>query len=519
MRKLALVFLALFVFPAFLAAQYPNVVIGTQNLPNEPTICISPKDPAVMAAGANIDNYYFSTDGGHTWSSGVLTSSLGVWGDPVIVADTAGHFYFFHLSVPTWNQWLDRIVCQKSQDGGQTWSDGNWMGLNGSKDQDKEWAAVDPVSNTIHVCWTEFDKYGSAEPGDSTRILYSRSIDAGASWSEAVRINNRGGDCLDQDNTVEGAVPAVGPGGEVYVAWAGPDGLLFTKSADGGLTWPSANKLIGAIPGGWDYGVPGINRANGLPVTCCDLGNGPFRGSIYVNWTDQRNGEDDTDVWFTRSTDGGETWTSPLRVNDDPPGRHQFFSWMTVDPSDGTIYLVFYDRRNHTGNLTDVFMAVSHDGGSTFTNFRVSESPFDPDQAVFFGDYTHIAAQNGVVRPVWTRLENGQLSIVTALVDSIYTGIRPEKVTSPPFSLEQNFPNPVQEQTHIAYRMHQAGRVSLRVCDAWGDPVAILVKGTERTPGKHVEHFNPRQYGLEPGFYFYELVAGDAVLRRKMIVR
>ena len=63
------------------------------------------------------------------------------------------------------------------------------------------------------------------------------------------------------------------------------------------------------FPGGWDYDIPGINRCNGLPITVCDLSGGSNHGTIYINWTDQRNGTDDTDVWLAKSTDGGDTWT------------------------------------------------------------------------------------------------------------------------------------------------------------------------------------------------------------------
>lgn len=65
-------------------------------------------------------------------------------------------------------------------------------------------------------------------------------------------------------------------------------------------------------------------------------------------------------------------------MNDDQPGKHQFFTWMTIDQSTGYLNFVFYDRRNHSNNATDVYMAVLYDGGETFTNFKVSESPFTP---------------------------------------------------------------------------------------------------------------------------------------------
>ena len=171
-----------------------------------------------------------------------------------------------------------------------------------------------------------------------------------------------------------------------------------------------------AIPGGWDIDIPGIGRANGMPVTRVDLSEGPNKGSIYINWCDQRFGKEDTDVWIIRSKDQGSTWSEPIRVNDDVPGKHQFFTWMDVDPVTGYIYIVFYDRRNHKGNETDVYMAVSKDGGARFENMEISRYAFTPSERVFFGDYNNISAYDGIVRPIWTHYENGKLSIRTALV-------------------------------------------------------------------------------------------------------
>jgi hypothetical protein len=320
------------------------------------------------------------------------------------------------------------------------------------------------------------------------------------------------------DNTVEGAVPAVGPNGEIYVSWAGPLGLVFTKSTDGGLSWPGGNLVVGDIPGGWDFGVPGIYRANGLPVTCCDLSNGPYRGTIYINWSDQRNGEDDTDVWIIKSTNGGNTWSAPKRVNNDPAGRQQFFTWMTIDQVTGYIYTVFYDRRNYSDNLTDVYMAVSKDGGDTFINVRVSETPFNPNPAIFFGDYTNIAAHNNIVRPIWTRLDGGSLSVLTALADSIFVGINPKRESPPFMSLDQNYPNPVKDKTVIAFKVHAPTLVSLKIFDIWGHEVATLVSDQVLSAGKYIKQFNRKDYSLQPGLYFYSLVSREVILKRKMVI-
>ena len=287
--------------------------------------------------------------------------------------------------------------------------------------QDKAWMAVDhtqsPYRGTLYVTWTEFDDYGTSNPSDSSRIRFSKSTDQGITWSNAITISDRSGDCIDSDNTDEGAVPTVGPNGEIYVSWAGPLGLMFDKSTDGGQTW-GTDIFVSSIPGGWDFDVSGIYRANGLPITMCDISNSAYNGYIYIVWSDQRNGATDTDIFMSRSTNGGTTWTAPIKVNDDNTTRHQFFVWSTIDLSTGNLWFVFYDRRNTTGAATDVFVAKSTDGGNTFENFKVSESSFTPTSGVFFGDYTNIAAWDGKIYPFWMRLQGSLSVLITVIQDS-----------------------------------------------------------------------------------------------------
>lgn len=498
--------------------QYPNILIGDTTMPEETTIVINPKNTDQLVVGANITEYYSSSDNGLTWQGGSLSSSYGVYGDPCVQVDTAGNYYYFHLSNPSFGSWIDRIVCQKSTDGGLTWSNGTFTGLNGTKAQDKPWAAIDRLTNNIYVIWTQFDVYGTSDPADSSIILFSKSTDGGLTWSQPKRINRVAGNCLDNSNTVEGAVPAIGPNGEIYVSWAGPAGLVFNRSLDQGQTWMDTNIFVSDIPGGWNFNIPGIYRCNGLPVTCCDLSQGPYYGNIYINWSDQRNGSTDTDIWFIKSTDGGITWSARKRVNNDPPGKQQFFTWMTVDQRTGYIYFVFYDRRAYSDVETDVYMAVSKDGGNTFQNFKISESPFSPVSTVFFGDYTNVTAYNNIIRPVWTRLENGQLSIWTAIVDSLFTGTGQKPESYLASSLDQNYPNPGKSYTYIAYKIHRPAMVTLEVFDLFGRKIATLVDHKLTNPGHYVEYLDITRYGLDPGLYYYSLHDNEHSIWRKMTV-
>lgn len=516
-----------------LYAQYTNVTISSSNSPNEPSICINPKNTNLIVAGANISAYYYSTNEGLNWVTGnLVSSSWGVWGDPVIVCDTNNAFYFFHLAENPGLPWpaIDRMVCQKSTNNGMTWNNpGSYTYYIPGKLQDKEGVAIDPQNNYIYVTWTQFDKYNNPLPTDSSNILFSKSTDGGNTWvnfgsATAKRLDKLGGDCWDEDNTVEGAVPCVGPNGQVYVAWNGPKvrnsqyGIFFNKSTDGGITWLPEPQYICDQPGGWDYVISGIFRCNGLLATACDLSNGPYRGNLYINWTDSV-GPNNHDVKLIKSTNGGANWSTIKKVNTDLTNKEQFLSWMTVDQTTGYIWFVFYDRRDDLGNnnSTEVYLAKSTDGGETFTNFKVSSSPFVPVSSVFFGDYTCISAVNNHIRPIWCRLQGASQSIVTAIVD-ITTGENNISANLPDnYKLGQNYPNPFNPTTTINYSLKENTFVSLKVFNLVGQEIATLAN-TDKQAGNYSVTFDLTEYGLSSGVYFYKLVAGDFSETKKMIV-
>ena len=398
----------------FKNVQLPKPVLATYPFSQvEPSIAIHPNRKRKMVAGSVMNDYYYSKNGGKSWKAKSLMSpSYGVGGDPVLHIDKNGKVHYFHLSNPPGGQWLDRIVCQSSNTIQGNFNDGTFPAPNTPKVQDKHWVAEHPTKNELYLTWTQFDAYDSSNPKDSSHIVFSKSSDGGESWSDPKRISIRGGDCLDGDNTVEGAVPTVDNDGNLYVIWTGPHGLVMNKSEDGGETWLNKEIEIANQPEGWAIDIPGINRCNGLPILTCSRKT----NTLFINWSDQRNGLDNTDIFMSKSTDGGFTWTAPKRVNQDSTKTHQFFTWMTIDQSSGYIYFVYFDRSNYEDNQTDVVLAVSKDEGETFTSYTISESPFVPSEAIFFGDYNNIAAVKGVVRPIWPRMDNGQITLWTALI-------------------------------------------------------------------------------------------------------
>lgn len=514
-------------FP-FRAYSQANILIDSTNAPEETSIAFSAVNPANMVAGANIILNYYSHDTGRTWKGGMMKSPYGVWGDPIVISDTAGNFYFFHLSTPSNGHWLDRMVCQKSNDGGKSWSSGTYTGLNGEKNQDKPGIAIDLTKskyrNRIYLAWTQFDLYHSHAPQDSSRILFSYSSDGAATWSKPQRIDSHAGDCLDGDNTDEGAIPCVGPTGQVYMAWAGPQGLVFNKSIDGGITWMPKEKKITPIIGGWDYEIHGIDRCDGLPITCCDVSNSPYRGTIYVNWSDQRNGTDNANVWLVKSSDGGNNWSKPIRINSDGcrmQARQHFMSWLSVDRFTGYLYTLFYDRRNHEGDTTDVYLAVSKDGGNSFVNFRINDNSFVPTAEDFFGDYICVQSFNNIVRPLWMQLNNHKLSIWTVLLNANDLGwalhqseeALPAAATQTPYSdIKEN------ESLWFTWQQHNDASASMSIVDVFGKTVCNLFNHKLLTAGEQEYILNLAEHPLPPGVYCYQLQSHEGFRYKRFVV-
>jgi hypothetical protein len=371
---------------------------------------------------------YTSRDGGVSWSPVRAHNPEGrAQGDDAVVFGRDGTAYHTYISfdgirVERPERAWSGIFARTTRDG-ITWTPPVAVvdHINTAIPfEDKPWVGVDradssPHRGNVYVAWTRFDVYGSENPAHRSRIMISRSRDGGRTFSPPLEISDATGDARDSDDTVEGAVPAAGPDGQVYLAWAGPKGLYFDISTDGGWTF-GKDRVITATPGGWDLPVPGLERHNGMPVTAVDLSSGPRRGTVYVNWIDERNG--DPDVFVASSRDGGQSWSTPVRVNDDPPGAAQLFTWFAVDPVDGAINVIFHDRRGGKGTRTGVTLARSVDGGKTFVNYAVPVTPFDCcAKSGFFGDYNGIDAYGGRVVaafPVLTATAQQKVQAVVA---------------------------------------------------------------------------------------------------------
>lgn len=372
----------------------------------EPNIYVNRQNPKQIVAGTVLNDYYTSKNGGKNWKSAIIKSPYGVNGDPVLMADDKGRFYYFHLSNPSEDEKMDRIVCQATDDINLPLKTVGHTPVNG-KIHDKQWVAYDENTQTIHMAWTQFDGYKSTDPLDSSIIVYSQSMDQGETWSELTRVSKLAGNCLDDSETIEGVSLAVGAIGEVYITYCLNQKIYFNKSTNNGVTWLEHDVLVAEQPGGWSFDIPGIYRMNGFPSIAVNKNN----GKIFISWSDQRNGKNNTDVWIASSSDYGKSWSLPKKVNNDEGENQQFMSAMRIDSATGFLAVLFYDRRAHNDWHTDVYLAVSKDGGENFINTKVSDDAFLPSPSVFFGDYLGLDFFKGNAYCMWSEMHNKKITL------------------------------------------------------------------------------------------------------------
>ena len=379
---------------------------------SEPAIALNPYSPNQVVAAAGAWAAY-STDSGRTFTPVQPAGEGGHGGGDVsLTFDDKGSVFLSFLSIQTnglpgyWGHGPggNGIWVRRSPDGGRTWDRDPvavkvWTGDEPDvklEDMPRIWADAEPHSphrGNLYIAWIEWQLTQSI-------ILFSRSRDGGRTWATPQRISTKAGFPRDDNGAVVGVIGTVAPDGTQYLVWNEGLNVTLTRSQDGGKTFEPSRPIFDVGPPyfGGASGIPGVSRTMGFP----QIGLDGRRGTLYVTWSDFRNG--DVDVFISRSDDRGHTWTPPLRVNDDPvhDGADQFFQWMAVDPSDGSVYVQFYDRRDDPASRkTRVTLARSIDGGKTFTNYAWSDDPFEAQNA-FLGDYEWLTARDGRVYGVWT---------------------------------------------------------------------------------------------------------------------
>jgi PKD repeat protein len=357
-------------------------------------------------------NYFHSANSGIGWSGspygaggsngGDPTSAIGLNGRKFInfISNTSGQGIAFSDNGTSWTA---ATVAPNPGD----LADKNHMWIDNRMDS--------PFEGSVYVAWTDF---GSADDGE---IKLSRSVSNGVAWSTPVKISS----AINAGYLNQGVNLQTGPNGEVYAAWAVYDSwpsdekaIGFAKSADGGLSFQPAVRIIPNIKGIRKTGVLKNHRVNSYPVMAVDISGGPHDGNIYIVWTNTGtpgiNTGTNKSIYMIRSADEGTTWSAPVRVNQGPnvAGKEAYFPWISCDAETGALSVVFYDDRNVAGTQCEVFTACSTDAGDSWTDFPVSDVAFTPVAIPgladgYMGDYLGITSKGGKVYPCWTDNRGG----------------------------------------------------------------------------------------------------------------
>ena len=377
---------------------------------SEPSIAVNPLNPQQLLAAYQVNaSVAYSQDSGKTWAiaEGTAPRDYRRSGDVSVTFDNQGRAFLCYIAfdqLGTTNYWAHNatrngIFVRRSPDGGQTWDkDASVIFAHPSDPgipfEDKPYIVADSThskyAGNLYVGWTQFTL-------EKTIMLFSRSTDGGQTWSKPIEISTQEGLPRDDNGAVEGFTGAVGADGTLYVVWCDISGIVLATSRDGGRTFSPSRTVVKTGPSYFD--PEHVYRGNGFP----QVGIDPRNDRLHVTWSDFTNG--DIDVFAASSRDRGKTWSPAVRVNNDAlhNGLDQFFQWLAVDPGDGSVNVIFCDRRTDPGNRTYYsVLARSTDAGRTFRNYVWSTKPSDP-RGVFMGDYVGIAANGGKVYGIWPR--------------------------------------------------------------------------------------------------------------------
>ncbi len=272
--------------------------------------------------------FSFTTNGGQTWSKNVsIPNSTGMFvGDPAVAIDGAGTMY------AVCQEYLDvgntgNIRMMTSTDKGATWSAVRTIG----SAPDKPWAGGGVADGVVFVSWL-------GNPGG-----IKRSLDHGMTW----------GPTQSTGNIIHGTGITTSNTGLVHVPYnldSNRNQLRYLRSKNNGDTWEATRDLV------MDMGVFCFScnpRQHPIVGSAAD----PTGKYVAITWASRMPaGQADDDVWLLYSKDGGDTWTQPIRVNDNTSASRQFESWVAVDKY-GRVHVAWTDYRDG-GNERDLVRAL-----------------------------------------------------------------------------------------------------------------------------------------------------------------
>jgi PKD repeat protein len=392
------------------------VTTASNTTQSENSVFINPNNPQILLNSNNSSDwpvtqiygadYFISLDGGQTWTGSVLGAGGPNRGDPAAAIDLNNRMFVGFIAMD-YGQGI-----AYSDDNGANWTQVQVAPGPSMLDKNHLWvdnSTASPYADNLYSAWTNLQ---GASPNYG-EIEIRRSTNNGLNWSSSINVSS----AIGAGSHNQGVNIQTGPGGEVYVVWTVYDSwpsdetaLGLAISGNGGQSYAPATRIITNIRGHRYTALGGgkTMRHNSFP----SMSVNQQTGEVYVVWTNigiPGVNTGDPDIYMISSTDGGSSWSTPTRVNQDTQGngKDQWFPWISCDPVTGTLACIFHDSRNFAGNdMAETFVAVSTDNGATWEDFLVSDVAWSGDGIPGFsgnyaGDYLAIAVRNNEVYPMW----------------------------------------------------------------------------------------------------------------------
>lgn len=489
-----------------------NNIVG--DAANEPSLAIDPTNPDRVVIGwRQFDDvgsdfrqagYGYSTNGGYDWTfPGVLEPGI-FRSDPVLDFDRDGNFYY--------NSLQSGFACDvfAIRDGGVVW--GNPVPAQGG---DKQWMRIDRTSGA-----SEGHNYSYWNNSFSTCTgSFTRSTNDSMSFEACVAIPG---------NPFWGTL-AVDADANLYLTGTSGGGLVVIKSETAkdptNVVSFSASSPVN-LDGNLSVAEP-INPQGlvGQAWVDVDVSNGPGRDNVYVVASVERSSNGDpADVMFAKSTNGGQTFGTPIRINTDSgTSAYQWFGTMSVAPN-GRIDVIWLDTRDAPSGTFDsvLYYSFSEDQGDTWSPNEAISEAFDPTIGYpvqqKMGDYFDMKSDNNFAHVAWC-------GTFTGGQDVYYTRISPDGTLAiNDFGTDGNgvviTPNPVVNETNIQFTIANPERTSVRVFDIMGREVSVILDAT--VTGKQRLTWDTRSKTgnkVSAGIYFVSIHSKTMKEVRRVIVQ
>ena len=471
-------------------------ISGAQTSPRSETdIRVNYLNPQkIIGASNNISStgrqaMFFSSNGGTSWGQTLLPLVTGdaFMSDPTVDWTSDGTAWSTTIGIDSAATIL-KMRSYKSTDGGATWTfDATFSGSTTNNDKQMMWvdhSATSPFKDNIYVIW---------HPG--LPAVVARRTGPAGSWQTPVQVSG-----AETTGTAIGDDVKTNSFGDVFGFFpdTGSQRLNVVKSTNGGVSF-GAPVRIGTSFGSFQFAVP----ADASRQVLIYITGGAYRTStvnnVFAAWDDLSGDSGCTSgggpgtnaastcksrIWFSRSTDGGATWSAPVKINNQAGLNDQLFPWLVVDETNGKVSITYYDTvGDSTRKSTNVYYQSSTDNGATWsapfkvTTASTNETTAGADSGNQYGDYTGLSGINGTFFPSWTDRRSGASEEIwtAAILDSTSS--------SPDFTISAS-------PSSVSVAQGNAGTSTITTAVSGGFNNAIALSASGQPSGVTVA-FNP----------------------------